>query len=123
MQLKECYELFGGNYEDVKCRLMKDDMIKRFVIKFLSDQSYAQLDKAMEQKNYQDAFHASHTLKGLSKNFSFDRLSASTEVLTETLRKWESIPVDEELCDAQWKQVASDYKEVIDAIKQLQASE
>ena len=56
MQIDECYAAFGGNYEDVKSRLMKDDLIKRLVIKFLADTSYERLAAAMEQKNYEEAF-------------------------------------------------------------------
>lgn len=123
MQIKECYELFGGNYDDVKSRLMKDDLIKRFVIKFLSDTSYEKLEGALKNKSYGDAFLAVHTLKGLSKNFSFDHLSASTEELTELLRKWESEPVDEALCEKAWQQVQKDYQEVAKAIIQLRDSE
>ena len=52
MDLRECYESFGGNYEDVRSRLMKDELIQRLVIKFLSDTSYEKLSAAMEQADY-----------------------------------------------------------------------
>ena len=122
MQIEECYELFGGNYQDVKSRLMKDELIQRLVIKFLADPSYDHLAAAMKEKNYADAFRAVHTLKGVSQNLSFDRLSASAAAMTETLRKWESVPVDEALCEQQWKQVSADYEAVTDVIRALQAS-
>lgn len=122
MQIEECYESFGGNYQDVKSRLMKDELIQRLVIKFLADTSYETLEAAMEEKNYAAAFRAVHTLKGVSQNLSFDRLSSSTAAMTETLRKWESIPVDEELCAQQWQQVSADYKAVADAIRVLKES-
>ena len=35
MDLRECYESFGGNYEDVRSRLMKDELIQRLVIDHL----------------------------------------------------------------------------------------
>ena len=123
MQIEECYAAFGGNYEDVKSRLMKDELIKRLVIKFLADTSYDRLAEAVAQKNHGDAFRAVHTLKGVSQNLSFDRLSKATEGLTETLRKWETIPVDEALCEAQFEQVTAEYQAVIDAIRQLQDAE
>ncbi|MDD7642256.1 MAG: Hpt domain-containing protein [bacterium] len=123
MQIDACYAAFGGNYEDVKSRLMKDDLIKRLVIKFLADTSYERLAEAVAQKNHGDAFRAVHTLKGVSQNLSFDRLSQATEGLTETLRKWETIPVDEALCEAQFEQVTAEYQAVIGAIRQLQDAE
>lgn len=123
MQLEECYATFGGSYEDVKSRLMKDDLIKRLTIKFLADTSYDNLEKAMNEKNYGDAFRAVHTLKGVSQNLSFDVLSHSTEGLTESLRKWETVPVDEAVCEQQWKKVMEAYQTVTDAIRSLQESD
>ena len=120
MNLEECYASFGGNYQDVKSRLMKEELIQRLVIKFLADTSYERLVSAMEQSDYGEAFRAVHTLKGVSQNLSFDCLSRSTEELTESLRKWETIPVDEEKCKEQLRQVSVDYTAVVDTIRQLQ---
>ena len=120
MDLRECYESFGGNYEDVRSRLMKDELIQRLVIKFLSDTSYEKLSAAMEQADYGEAFRAVHTLKGVSQNLSFDCLSRSTEALTETLRRWESETVDKEKCAQQYQQVSADYEAVTGAIRMLQ---
>ena len=78
---------------------------------------------AMEQADYGEAFRAVHTLKGVSQNLSFDCLSRSTEALTETLRRWESEPVDEEKCLQLYQKVSEDYKTVTDAIRQLQESD
>ena len=122
MQLEQCYASFGGNYQDVKSRLMKDELIQRLVIKFLADKSYENLSAAIGQKDYGEAFRAVHTLKGVSQNLSFDQMSRSTETLTETLRKWESVPVDEEACAQQFEQVSKDYAAVVDAIRMLQES-
>ena len=55
-------------------------------------------------------------------NFSFDRLSRSVGALIETLRNWESVPVDESVCEEQLKQVRVDYQEVVDAIRKFQES-
>lgn len=123
MNLEECYEYFGGSYADVKSRLMKDELIQRLVIKFLADPSYGNLSKAMEQADHGAAFRAVHTLKGVSQNLSFDRLSSSTHELTETLRRWEREPVDEEKCAQQWQQVSADYEAVAHAIRMLQESD
>lgn len=123
MQLEECYESFGGSYEDVKSRLVKDELISRLVIKFLADQSYARLVSAMEQKDYGEAFRSVHTLKGVSQNLSFDQLSQSTHQLTEALRRWESEPVDEKNCEQLFIQVSADYTAVTDAIRRLQESD
>ena len=123
MQLEECYASFQGNYEDVKSRLGKEDLIKRLVLKFLKDTSFEKLSIALDQKDYGTAFRAVHTLKGVSQNLSFDCLSRSTEALTETLRRWESEPVDEEKCEQLWQQVSIDYRIVANAICRLKGAE
>ena len=120
MQLEECYASFQGNYEDVKSRLGKEDLIKRLVLKFLKDTSFEKLSIALDQKDYGTAFRAVHTLKGLSLNFGFDCLSKSTGALTETLRKWEKETVDEAVCEKQWQQVSADYRMITDAIRKLE---
>lgn len=123
MSLQEFYDSIGGNYQDVRERLMKETLIRRLLIKFLDDMSYDKLMAAMEKKDYGEAFRAVHTLKGLSQNFGFDRLIESTHALTETLRRWESEVVDEEKCEQQWQQVTLDYAVISGAIRKLKESE
>lgn len=119
MNLQECYEAFGGNYEDVKARLVKDSLIERLVIKFLDDKTYESLFRAMEKKDYGEAFRGAHTLKGVSQNLSFDCLGKSASALTESLRNWEKEPVDEAICETIWHQMTDDYMSVVNAIKDL----
>lgn len=40
MSLKECYVKLGGDYEEVLARLFSEDMVMRFLKKFLSDGTY-----------------------------------------------------------------------------------
>ena len=35
MNLKECYNSIGADYEDVTRRLMNERLVKKFVLKFL----------------------------------------------------------------------------------------
>lgn len=121
MQLTECYKAFGGNYQDVRERLQSDALIQRFVIKFLSDNSYERLCNAMKENDYDEAFRAVHTLKGVSQNLNFDRLSASSSLLTELLRERETVPVDKTLCEQFFAQITADYRTVIEAIHKLDA--
>ena len=86
MTLQECYEAIGGNYEDVLKRLRSEVLIKKFTLKFLEDKSYSQLKQALEDKNFEDAFRAAHTLKGVCQNLSLDRLYEVSRDLTELLR-------------------------------------
>ena len=69
MTLQECYEVIGGNYEDVLKRLRSEVLIRKFTLKFLEDKSYSQLKQALEDKNFEDAFRGAHTLKGVCRIF------------------------------------------------------
>lgn len=120
MKLEECYKSFGGSYEDVKTRLQNDAIVQRLVIKFLADPSYTNLCEALEQGNYEEAFRAAHSLKGVCQNLSFVNLSQSSSLLTELLRGRQEQKVDQELCNTFMKQVTEDYEAVTEAIRRLQ---
>lgn len=116
MTLKECYDSFGGNYEEVLSRLMDDKRVQRFAFKFLNDTNFDTLCECMKNENYEDAFRAAHTIKGLCLNLGFERLRVSSDELTEALRNGKS-----EGAEALLEKVRADYTEVITALKEYQA--
>lgn len=120
MNLEECYACLGGNYQDILKRLSTDELIIHFLIKFLSDESYDMLRMAIETSNYEEAFKAAHTLKGVSQNLSFHNLATSSGLLTECLRHSKNGMVDKEQCMELFKQVTNDYNKVICTINRLQ---
>ena len=86
MTLQECYAAMGGNYADVSARLRSDRLVQKFVIKYLDDPSFDTLCSAMEGKNYEEAFRAAHTIKGVCQNLSFTKLFESSSQLSDALR-------------------------------------
>ena len=74
MTTTELYGQIGGDYEDVLKRLNSDITVKRFVIKFLKDESFEKLCIAMAERNADNAFRAAHTLKGICLNLGFGDL-------------------------------------------------
>ena len=73
------------------------------------------LCKSLEAEDYEEAFRAAHTIKGVCQNLSFTRLYVSSNQLTESLRQgWN--PEAEELV----KQVKADYEQTVAAIHELQ---
>lgn len=115
MSLEECYDALGGNYKAVLGRLSSERIVKKFVLKFLNDQSYVLLEQSMQDKNYEEAFRAAHTIKGVCQNLSFDRLGDSSSRLAEALRSgW--TPEADALVD----EVKRDYQETADAIRAFQ---
>ena len=85
MTLQECYSIIG-NYNEVMKRLPRETMVIKFIMKFLDDKSYEQLMTAIENSDYQSAFMAAHTIKGVCQNLSFTRLYDSSHLITEALR-------------------------------------
>ena len=55
MLLKECYDSFGGSYETIMQRLPREETVKKFALKFLSDPSFGDLRKALECGDYERA--------------------------------------------------------------------
>ena len=71
MNLQECYEALGGDFEDVLSRLRSEKLVQKFVLKFLNDKSFDLLCSSLEEENYEEAFRASHTIKGVCQNLRF----------------------------------------------------
>lgn len=114
MTLQECYAAMGGDYEGVMGRLRSERMVQKFALKFLADGSYDLLRQSMDQKNYEEAFRAAHTIKGVCQNLSFSRLYESSSQLSEALRSGWTPEADVLL-----PQVEQDYLLTTGALKEL----
>lgn len=86
MTIQECYREMGGDFAQMRERLCSDTLIERFIIKFLDDDSYDLLSRAVREGRHEEAFRAAHTLKGVSANLGLTRLLTSVEKMTELLR-------------------------------------
>ena len=47
ISMREAYEKIGANYDDACARLMGEEMLARFALKFLDDESMDKLEAAM----------------------------------------------------------------------------
>lgn len=115
MTLEQCYLAVGGDYADVLAHLRKEERIRKFLLRFPEDPSYAHLCQAMESRQYDEAFRAAHTIKGLCQNLGLGRLYQSASRLTEALRAG-TAPED----GALFKRVQEDYASTIAAIGKLE---
>lgn len=115
MTLQECYAALGGNYDEVLGRLRSENLVKKFVLKFLDDPSYDLLCRSMEGQDYGEAFRAAHTLKGVCQNLSFTRLYSSSAPLCEALR--EGFHPE---APALFEQTKADYEATVAAIRTYQ---
>lgn len=86
MTIEECYQKLGGNYIDVRERLINEKLISRFLEKFINDDSYLTLCSGIQEGKRDQAFRAAHTLKGICQNLGFGILLKSTGAITELLR-------------------------------------
>ena len=114
MNIKEFYEIVGGNYNDVLSRLNSEMLITRIVKKFAEDPSFKQLEEALKEKNVDLAFRAAHTLKGICLNLGFDQLSNDAVDITEILRAG-TLDGTAELFDS----IKASYDNTIDLLKEL----
>lgn len=117
MTLQECYAAMGGNYDDAIGRLRSERLVQKFVLKFLSDGSYELLCRSLEEKNYEEAFRAAHTIKGVCQNLSFTRLYEVSNRLNEALRNGPT-PEAPGLVEA----VKTEYEQTVAAIRAFKES-
>ncbi|MGM9590921.1 MAG: Hpt domain-containing protein [Faecousia sp.] len=115
MTIQECYQKLDGDFAQVEKRLSSENIVKRFITKFLDDGSFSQLCIALEEGNRHKAFHAAHTLKGVSGNLSLSRLYSSVSQLAELLRsEAEVIPAG---VYSLFEEVTQDYQLTVSAIR------
>ena len=119
MNLKECYDKMGADYDDVLSRLRSEVLVRKFALKFLDDDSYANLKDALAAGNAQDAFRGAHTLKGVAQNLGFGPLYKAAAEVTEVLRPTESGAGDMEKAAKMMPAVDEEYARTIAAIKGL----
>lgn len=86
MTVKECYEKMEGSYEDILSRLPDDTLIEKFLLKFSDDDTMGKLREAVSKGDIKESFSAAHTLKGISANLGFVKLTKAVSALTEQLR-------------------------------------
>ena len=114
MTLEQMYAAIGGDYKAVMERLPSADFVRRFALKFLQDDSFPNLKKALEAQDAPTAFRAAHTLKGVCQNLGFSNLYAPAYTLTETLRAGQLEGTQE-----QFAKVEEQYQCTMDAIRAL----
>ena len=111
MTIKEFYAQIGEDDQDVVKRLGSEALIRRLILKFPQDETFAALQEALEQQNTETAFRAAHTLKGVAVNLGFTRLYHAAAALTEVLRAAKAAPLLAETETA--------YRKIINAISAL----
>ena len=112
MTLQEFYDRIGGDYKATISRLPSEALIKKFVLKYPGDPSFNQLKDALAAQDWELAFRASHTLKGVAANLAFTELMERVSELTEQLR-----PCTQPADEAMYQSVVESYERTVGAIE------
>ena len=115
MTICEFYTVIGGNYDEVLGRLQHEELVRRFVKRFLTDRTHENLVAARNNNDVASAFRAAHTLKGVAATLGFDGLTTTASERSEKLRPPTGFP-DVEYFSA----VGREYDRVIAAAGQLE---
>lgn len=86
MTLSELYAALGGDVQAVLARIPSEAMIRKFAKMYPQDTSFAELRQAVGACDWDGAFRAAHTLKGVALNLGFSELADAASALTEHLR-------------------------------------
>lgn len=114
---KKKLEGIGVNIPEVMSRLMdNEDFFLRLLKKFIADKSFSNLEDALKENRFEDAFNASHTLKGVAANLGLGAISDTVVPLTELLR---NPPYDRPAIEAMFPKLKEDYSRVIKVIETL----
>ena len=90
--VEQCYAQLHGDYADLIRRMQTDERAKKFLGMLLRDSSFQQLKTALANNDYETAFRASHTLKGVLLNLSLKSQAEVISELTDVLRAKQADP-------------------------------
>lgn len=77
----------GNDVDGTMARFMnRTAMYEKYLRKYLNDPCFSDLTKSLKDGNIEEAFKASHTLKGVSSNLGLTNLLEADVVIVEKLR-------------------------------------
>ena len=117
MDMKECYAKFGGDYEGVLGRLMKEERIIKYAGKFVKGNDYQLIVDSLDAGDMETAFRNVHNLKGVSLNLGFTPLHQTSDILCEALRHGNP-PVAPEEVSRMLQDVKAAYDSVVSVLKE-----
>lgn len=118
MNIKECYEKFGGDYEGVIGRLGKEERIVKYTKMFAEGNDYQLIEESLSSNNKEDAFRNVHNLKGVALNLGLTPVHKTADVLCEALRPGNPVVGDDEIAKM-LGEVKVAYDGVISALGEL----
>ena len=114
-ETRDLLEAAGVHVASVMERFMNNDaLLERFMRKFKDDPNYKELLDAVEKKDTERAFAASHTLKGVSGNLSLIDLQNKVSEQCELFRAG-----DMAAGAAMMDSVTAEYERIVSALDKV----
>ncbi|MBQ6385533.1 MAG: Hpt domain-containing protein [Lachnospiraceae bacterium] len=114
MTLREVYGRFGGDYDEILGRMMREAQIRKYLLRFPGDESFGKMCRAYEEERDAEAFENAHVLKGVCLSLGLGRLTDSVSGLVEALRNGRTPEAP-----AYYERTKADYASVTAAIADL----
>ena len=86
MDVRSLYQTIGVDFDDVLALLRKEERIKLYLVQTMEDPAFAALDDAMRHGDFDAAFRAAHTIKGMGMNLMLKPMTEAAIELVECLR-------------------------------------
>lgn len=112
MDIPKFYETIGVNYKIVLRRLPRESMIEKYLHLFLEDKNFLCLTEAIADDDYEGAFKAAHTLKGISLNLELTPLAAAASDLSEYLRNYADGAIESTAAKEKYEMVKTEYETI-----------
>lgn len=118
MDVRALYENIGVDFDDVLALLRKEERIKAYLVQTMDDPAFAALDSAMAQADYEAAFRAAHTIKGMSMNLMLKPMTKDAVELVECLRDGLT-PGEEEHAQSLYRQLKASCERITALVGEL----
>lgn len=115
MTLEKFYTNMNVDYQNVLDRLMKESRILRYLQMMIDDHTIVSLEKAIESKQYKEAFSLAHTIKGICENLELASVLAVLRPLVEDLRSG-----DPQTLPGSFYELKDRYHKTIEQIKSIE---
>ena len=123
MTVQELYESIGGSYDSARRILPMDQLIAKFVVKFLDDKSFEKIETAAQTGDGSGIFEGAHAMKGVCANLGLDSLSQAASVLAEEFRPGHDRTMDDAEVQAKIAELKVRYEQTMEGIRQFSAGQ
>lgn len=112
----------GADVDTAIKRFMGNEALYiKFLTKFEKDESFADIEKYVAEKNAEEIFKAAHTLKGVAANLGLDQIAQNASDVVEIFRgKAQFDDADTDRLDGIMENLRSTYQTLIQIIHEQQ---